>query len=113
MRGLGFVAAGRERLERASAQQAHPVLGVTDLAARDELKGAARRLVGEPPLNRHLLEVRETVADHQLRVACSRDEVGDRLGRVLAVRIDHEHCVGVACVVGARANGRSLARALR
>jgi hypothetical protein len=112
MRGLCLVAAGRKRVERASAQQAHAVLGVTNFAARGELEGAARRLVGEPPLDRHLREVAETVTDHELRVARGRDERGNRFGGMLAVGVDDEHGVGAAGVVDAGAHGRSLPRPL-
>jgi hypothetical protein len=87
-------------------------LGVADVTAGDELECAARRLVGEPPPERHLLEVRETVADHELGVARGLDERRDRIGRVLPVRVDHEHGVGAEGVVDAGAHRRALSRPL-
>lgn len=105
MRGLCFVATRRQRRERAPAQQSHPVLRIAHFAARGELEGTPGCLVREPPPAGHLREVREAVADHELGLACRRDEVRNRLGGMLAVGVDHEHGVGAARVVDAGADG--------
>jgi hypothetical protein len=115
VRRLGFVAAGRHRRERATADQPHAVLRVADFSSGHELKEPARRAVCGSPVRGHALEVAEAIADDELCAARRGEEGGNRLRGVLAVGIDHEHRVGVAgaCVVDARANGRPLAAASR
>lgn len=93
---LGFVPAVGEGRERAAAQQAHPVLRVAYLAPGRRLEQAARGPVRDPALERHLREVAEAVADHELCFAGGIKERGDRVCRVLAVGVDHEHGVRAA-----------------
>ena len=93
MRRLRLVAARRQRLERAPAQEAHAVLRVADGMPGEQLEEEARRPVREPSLPRHRLDVRETISDHELRIARGRDEGRDRRGGMLPVRVDHDHGV--------------------
>jgi hypothetical protein len=108
--GLGLVAAGRQRLERAPAEQAHPVLRVAHLAPGDGLERALREPVRDPTLKRHLPEVAEAVADHELRAARRLEEGGDRRRGMLPVRVDDEDCiVRRADAVDAGVHRRALA----
>jgi hypothetical protein len=52
--GLGLVATGRQRRERAAAQEPHAVLRVAHLVAGDEPEQAAGGAVCEPAVARHL-----------------------------------------------------------
>ena len=90
MRRLGLVAAGRQQGERPTADQPHPVLRVAHVAARLQLEQLSGDAVRDPALAGHLPKVRETIADHELRVARRREEPGDRRRRVLSVRVDHQ-----------------------
>ena len=90
---LGLVTAGRQRREGATAQQPHPVLRVAHIAPRDELESTSRCSVRKPALERHLRQIAEAVADHELGVARGRDERGDRRRGMLSVGVDHEHGV--------------------
>lgn len=111
---LRLVASGREGREGRAAQEAHAVLGVAYAPARHELEEQARESIGDPAMPWHRGEVAETVADHELSLARSGDEVWDRGGGVLAVGVDHEHGVGAAGeVVDSGANGGTLAALLR
>ena len=59
---------------------------------------------------RHRGQVAEAVSDHQLGLAPRSDERRDRGGRVLAVGVDDEDCLGAAGhVVDARSDGGALA----
>lgn len=103
---LGLVAAGGQRLERSAADQAHAVLCVAHLTAGDELEEPPRRAVRQPALQRHVGEIAEAVADHELRVARRCDEAFDRLRGMLSVGVDDENRAGAAAdVVDAREHG--------
>jgi hypothetical protein len=91
---LGLVAAGRERFQSRTAQEAHAVLGIAYAPTRHELEEQARESIGDSAMQRHRSEVAETVADHELRVACRGDEAGNRVSGMLAVGVDHQHGVG-------------------
>ena len=110
---LRLVAAAGERRERAAAQQAHAVLRVAHVAARGRLEEPARRAVGNSALERHLREVAEAVADDELGVLRGGEERRDRVCRVLAVGVEHEHGVGADRPRDSEANRRALAPALR
>ena len=88
---LGLVAAGRQRRERALAEEPHPVLRVADSAARDELEQALRRPVREPPAEGHRPEIAEAVADDEVGAAAGRQETWDSGRGVLAVGVDEKY----------------------
>jgi hypothetical protein len=87
---LGLVTACGQQIERASSEQPHAVLRVAHLTAGCELEQPPRRAVGDATGERHLREVVEAVADHELGVARGADEGRDRLRRMLAVGVDYE-----------------------
>jgi hypothetical protein len=89
---LGLVAPGLQRLERAAAEQSHPVLRVAHRAAGRELEQRPRAEVGEPPRQRHAAQIVEPVADDEVGVAAGRQEGRDRSGGMLPVGVDQEHC---------------------
>lgn len=113
MAGLRLVAVPFERqLERAAAQQAHAALGIADVAAGRQLEQPPAREIPDAASPGHRGEVAEAISDHELGRRAGGEELRDRRGGMLAVRVDREHGRGTGAPAEHRLETCSQGRAL-